>query len=281
MQQQKIKQNVLITGASSGIGRVTAQLFAREGFRVFGTSRQQHPDEDGIEMLVADVCSDNSVEHCVAEVRARTDRIDVLVNNAGVWQVGIAEETSLKDAHEVLETNFFGVVRMIKAVLPRMRSQRQGRIINVGSLAAWVGEPGEAFYAASKHALAGYTEALRHEVWPLGIHVSLVEPGAYKTSILQGAFLTEGTIADYDAVRQTVYRTLRSALQQGGDPDKIAHLLLKVARSPSPRLRYEAGREAFLPYLKVLLPQRLFDILLRRGYGLGKAESQPVTSDDK
>src|SRR5262249_7702769 len=120
-------------------------------------------------------------------------RIDVLINNAGVEHVGVAEETTLEDARAVFETNFFGVVRMTNAVLPDMRDRRQGRIINVGSLAAWVGEPGGAFYSASKHALAGYTEALRHEVWRFGIHVSLAEPGVFKTNIIQAASMTEGT----------------------------------------------------------------------------------------
>jgi NAD(P)-dependent dehydrogenase (short-subunit alcohol dehydrogenase family) len=160
----KSEQNVLITGASSGIGQATARLFAEEGFRVFGTSRRKRPDENGVEMVELDVRSDDSVEHCVAEVLARAGRIDVLVNNAGVAPVSIAEETTMEDARAVFETNFFGAVRMTNAVLPDMRDRRQGRIINVGSLAAWVGEPGEAFYAASKAALARYSEALRYEV---------------------------------------------------------------------------------------------------------------------
>jgi NAD(P)-dependent dehydrogenase (short-subunit alcohol dehydrogenase family) len=271
IQQQIVKPNVLITGASSGIGQATARLFAEEGFRVFGTSRQKHPDEDGIEMLELDVRSDDSVERCVAEALARAGRIDVLVNNAGVEHVGMAEETTLEDARVVFETNFFGVVRMTNAVLPGMRERKQGRIINVGSLAAWVGEPGEAFYSASKHALAGYTEALRHEVWPLGIHVSLVEPGAFKTNLIQAESMPEGTITDYDAVRRAARHTLHEALRQGDDPHKVARLILKVARARSPRLRYWAGSEAlWIPYLKVLLPQRLFDYLLRRGFGLRK-----------
>jgi len=123
----------------------------------------------------------------------------VLINNTGIEHVGIAEETTLEDAQAVFETNFFGVVRMTNAVLPGMRQKRQGRIINVGSAAAWFGEPGEAFYSASKHALAGYTEALRQEVWPLGIHVSLVELGAFKTNIIQAASTGDGKITDYAA----------------------------------------------------------------------------------
>jgi NAD(P)-dependent dehydrogenase (short-subunit alcohol dehydrogenase family) len=262
---------VLITGASSGIGQATARLLAAEGFRVFGTSRREHPDEDGVEMLELDVRSGASVKRCVAEVLARAGRIDVLINNAGVEHVGMAEETTLEDARAVFETNFFGVVRVTNAVLPGMREHRQGRIINVGSLAAWVGEPGEAFYSASKRALAGYTEALRHEVWPLGIHVSLVEPGAFKTNLIRADSTPEGSIADYDAVREAARRTLDQALRQGDDPRKVAQLILNIIRARSPRLRYGAGGEArWIPYLKVLLPQRLFDYLVRRGFGLRK-----------
>lgn len=261
---------VLITGASSGIGETAARLFAKEGFRVFGASRRKRWDQDGIEMLELDVRSDESVRSCVDEVLARAGQIDVLVNNAGVLFQGVfAEETALEDARMVFETNFFGVVRMTNAVLPRMRSRRRGRIINIGSMAAWVGEPGEAFYSASKHALAGYTEALRHEVWPLGLHVSLVEPGAFKTGIYQASVKTHAAIADYDGPREAVRHTMCQSAMHGDDPRKVARLLLKIAGARSPRLRYIIGRnERWIPYLKVFLPQRLFDYLLRRGFGL-------------
>jgi NAD(P)-dependent dehydrogenase (short-subunit alcohol dehydrogenase family) len=263
-------QTVLVTGASSGIGKMTAQLFAEEGYRVFGTSRNKLPDESGVEMLELNVCSDGSVARCFAEVRARAGRVDVLVNNAGIWQVGLAEEMLMDDVRAIFETNVFGVVRVTTAALPAMREHRSGRIINVGSLAAWVGEPGEAFYSASKRALAGYTEALRHEVRPLGVHVSLVEPGAFRTNILEGARTSpRHEIVDYKGVRDAIDRTLRKAASHGEDPRKVAELILKVARAPSPRLRYGVGTEAYwLPYLKVLLPQSLFDYLLRRGFGL-------------
>lgn len=193
----------------------------------------------------------------------------MLVNNAGIWQVGLAEEMSLEDARAIFETNFFGVVRITTAALPGMRGRGSGRIINVGSLAAWVGEPGEAFYSASKHALAGYTEALRHEVWHLGIHVSLVEPGSFRTNILEARATSSQEIADYNKVRDAIDRTLQKAPSQGENPRKVADLILKIAHARSPRLRYGVGTEAYwLPYLKVLSPQSLFDYLLRRGFGL-------------
>jgi NAD(P)-dependent dehydrogenase (short-subunit alcohol dehydrogenase family) len=262
-------RRVLITGASSGIGKAAARLFADRGFRVFGTSRYARADARGIEMLRLDVRSNTSVTQCVDEVIHRAAGLDVLVNNAGVEHLGIAEETSLFDAQAVFDTNFFGVVRVIDAVLPYMRSARRGRIINIGSLAAWVGEPGEAFYAASKRALAGYTEALRHEVWPVGLHVSLVEPSVVRTNILAADWVPRTFIGDYDAVRDAAFGALWQNLTRGGDPSAVAELIVRVALARSPKLRYGLGTEArWIRLSRSLLPQRWFDALVRRGFGL-------------
>ncbi|WP_193319048.1 SDR family NAD(P)-dependent oxidoreductase [Nonomuraea phyllanthi] len=260
---------VLVTGASSGIGQATARLFAERGARVFGTSRRARPDGAGVEMLQLDLRSAESVQHCADEVTARAGRIDVLVNNAGVMHEGFAEETTPAEAQAVFATNFFGTTRLVHAVLPGMRARRRGRVVNVGSLAAWVGEPGEAFYAASKAALARYTEALRHEVWHLGIRVTLVEPGVFTTDVLRAATTSKAAITDYDGPRESARHTLHQALRKGGDPREAAELIWKAATTPMPRGRYGAGREGFwVPRLRTLLPQRLFDTLLRRGYGL-------------
>jgi NAD(P)-dependent dehydrogenase (short-subunit alcohol dehydrogenase family) len=261
--------NVLITGASSGIGRATALLFAERGARVFGTSRRDRPDEAGVRMLRLDVRSDASVRACVGEVIAQAGGIDVLINNAGVMHEGFAEETAPDEARAVFETNFFGAVRLVDAVLPGMREQRRGRIVNVGSLAAWVGEPGEGFYAASKAALARYTESLRHEVWHLGIAVSLVELGVFTTGVLDASTAADAAIADYDGPRESARATLRDALQKGSDPGEAARVVWKAATAPAPRGRYGAGPQSFLvPRLKTLVPQRLVDTALRRAYRL-------------
>ncbi len=270
---------MLVTGASSGIGQVTARLLAERGFRVFGTSRGDRADEHGVEMLRLDVRSDESVNACVAEVLQRAGRIDVLVNNAGVMHEGFAEETSMAVAEALFAANLFGVARITNAVLPGMRSRRRGRIVNIGSLAAWVGEPGEGFYAASKAALARYTECLRHEVWPLGISVSLVEPGAFTTDVLQASSTAEPTIPDYDGPRESARRVLRESLRRGSDPREVASLVLKIVRARSPRLRYGAGRDGrWVPHLKVLMPQRLVDHLLRRSFGLPRPPNRPRES---
>lgn len=271
----------LVTGASSGIGQHTARLLAARGYRVFGTSRRDRADDHGVVMLRLDLRSQESITACIDEIHARTGQIDVLVNNAGVMHEGFAEETTIDQATELFDTNLFGVARVINTVLPTMRQRHRGRIINVGSLAAWVGEPGEGFYAASKAALARYTEALRHEVWHLGISVSLVEPGAFTTNVLDAASNTVQRIPDYDGPRETSRNTLHNGLRQGDDPQKVADLILRIARARSPKLRYGAGNDGrWLPYLKTLIPQRVFDQLLRRSFHLPNAhghETLPET----
>jgi short-subunit dehydrogenase len=160
---------------------------------------------------------------------------------------------------------------MTDAVLPGMRKRRAGRIINVGSLSAWVGEPGEAFYAASKKALFCYAEALRHEVRPFGVEVSLVEPGPFRTDLAKTLLPTKNRISDYGEIRRSIQKTLERALDEGEDPERAAKVIVKVARSRAPRFRYGVGRGAvWLPYLRTLLPQQLFDYLVRRGFGLTK-----------
>src|SRR5690349_7889041 len=170
-----VQQVVLITGASSGVGQSTAQLLSQKGYRVFGTSRNPSRGESAIEMVPLDVRNDDSVTTCVKSVLDKAGHIGVLINNAGYELSGALEETSLEEARSQFDTNFFGVVRMIKAVLPSMRERRQGRIINVGSFSGVSAIPFMGMYSASKFALEGYSDALRMEVAPFNIHVSLTE----------------------------------------------------------------------------------------------------------
>src|SRR2546422_6503660 len=173
-----MSQTVLVTGASSGIGQATAQLLAERGHRVFGTTRKPGAAQaSGFTMVGLDVRSDDSVRGCVDQVLSQAGRLDVLVNNAGYTLMGAAEETSVAEAKAQFETNFFGVVRMVNAVLPGMRAAGAGKIINISSLAGNTAIPFSAFYSATKFALEGYSESLWYEVSPFGISVSLVEPG--------------------------------------------------------------------------------------------------------
>ena len=262
----------LVTGASSGVGRATAAALAARGHRVFGTSRNPSGDAaPGVPMLSLDVRDDTSVAACVAAVTARAGRIDLLVNNAGFEQAGALEELSLEEARAQFETNFFGVVRMVKEVLPIMRGQRSGRIINVSSLTGLAATPFMGIYSASKFALEGYSEALRHELRPLGIHVSMVEPSFLKTSMMQNRKVAARTIADYDRWRQRAYDAIRGYEEKGPPAEVVADAIAAVAASPRPRLRYLVGRQArLLGTLKRVLPQGMFEGGARNTFGLDR-----------
>src|SRR4029077_11517602 len=215
---------VLITGASSGFGRETARLLMARGFKVYGTSRNPSasPQEAGGGMIALDVDSDNSVQNGVKELLDETARLDVLLNNAGYVLTGGAEETSIAEAKAQLETDFFGAVRMAKAVLPTMRKQGFGQIINISSLAVALPVPFEGYYAAAKAALLAWSEALRHEVKSLGIKVSVIEPGFFKTNLGNTRKIAKSTIRDYDELRQRAIAALDNDFENGADPKIVA-----------------------------------------------------------
>ena len=269
----------LVTGASSGIGKATASLLATNGFRVFGTSRT--PDANlqlPYSLFSLDVRSDASVHEAVQHVFDQAGRIDVLINNAGYTQSGSIEENSLADVQAQFDTNLFGVLRVTNAVLPGMRRQHSGRIINVSSLVGQVAPPYIGIYASSKFALEGLSEALRGELRPFHIHVSLVEPGFVKTNILGQR--PAHPIADYEQRRQIGIAFVRQGVEQGIDPDLVAQTILHIATVAQPRLHYPIGRVAkLLMMLKRLLPEPAFEQLRRRAFqaedpGLRLSQSQ-------
>jgi NAD(P)-dependent dehydrogenase (short-subunit alcohol dehydrogenase family) len=263
---------VLVTGASSGLGRATATLLAGQGHRVFGTSRlPSGADLPGVEMLVLDVREDASVDEAVESLMRQSTRIDVLINNAGYLLSGAIEETTIEEAKAQFDTNFFGAVRMVRAVLPSMRAHGGGRIINIGSLAGLIGVPFEGFYSASKHALEGYTASLRHEVRPFGIHVSMVEPGFFRSE-LSGAKRTPArTVPEYESVRGRAMASFETAIAHGPDPALVAATIAQAVAAHVPRLHYRIGRDAVsVPMLMALLPQSLFERGLRRRFGLDR-----------
>jgi NAD(P)-dependent dehydrogenase (short-subunit alcohol dehydrogenase family) len=265
------KKVALVTGASSGFGLLTAERLAAKGFRVFGTSRNPEAvvQVADIEMLELDVRSDDSVAACIERATGLAQRVDLLVNNAGREHASIIEETALEDARDLFETNFWGVVRVTNAVLPGMRKRRTGQIINVGSLAGLMGVPGQGFYSASKYALEGYTETLRIEVEPFGIHVSLIEPGFFNTNLHRDMLVGSRLSHDYDAWRPAVMTAITHAIVDGGDPRRVADLIATVAGRASPRLRYRVGSDAvWLPRLKAIVPHSLFELGVRRRFKL-------------
>ncbi|MCC5660852.1 SDR family NAD(P)-dependent oxidoreductase [Nostoc sp. XA010] len=266
MTNQKV---VLVTGASSGFGQLIAQKLAAVGYCVFGTSRKESPASQGVEMLTLDVTSDFSIQSCINQLLTRTNRIDLLVNNAGQIHASMIEETSLEQAKEIFETNFWGVVRVTNAVLPFMRQQRSGHIINMSSVAGLIGAPGQGFYSASKFALEGYSEALSVELDPFNIKVSLVEPGYFKTNFNQAMLQPTVIHSDYDTVRDVISSSVQGAIAQGDNPDKVAKAIARIASSSSPRLRYRIGNEAeWLPRLRAILPDKLFRFGARKRLNL-------------
>jgi len=276
------QQVALITGASSGIGQATAELLAAKGFTVFGTSRSSGKLTGSYKWLSMDVRSDASVEAAVQSLLEQAGRIDVLVNSAGFAQVGAIEESSLTDVQAQLDTNLLGVIRLIKAVLPVMRRQGSGRIINVSSVVGQVAPPYAGIYATSKFALEGLSEALREEVRPFGVDVSLVEPSFVKTSIVSQT--PTHPIAAYNPARQAALQGLSTSIESGMEPHKVAQVILRAANTRS-RLRYLVGRDAkLLMLLKHLLPESLFERVRRRVFQVDKPADRepqihPITSN--
>jgi NAD(P)-dependent dehydrogenase (short-subunit alcohol dehydrogenase family) len=270
MSDQKV---VLVTGASSGVGQSTARLLSLKGYKVFGTSRNPTGAEHmpTVEMLVLDVRSDTSVAACVKTITRQVGRLDVLVNNAGYELAGALEELSLDEAKAQFETNFFGVVRMIKAVLPLMRQQNGGQIVNISSLSGLSPIPFMGIYSASKFALEGYTEALRLEVRPFHIQVSQIEAGFLKTPMMDRRQVAAKQIAEYDLWRQRALKAIRHYEEKGPGAELVAETVLKIIVSSSPHLRYVIGQQAkSATLLRQLLPEPIFEPVVRSFFSLDK-----------
>jgi NAD(P)-dependent dehydrogenase (short-subunit alcohol dehydrogenase family) len=266
---------VLITGASSGVGQSTARLLARRGFTVFGTSRNPSSADrvPGVEMLTLDVRDDDSVRACVETILHRSGRLDVVINNAGYELAGALEELSSEEARAQFETNFFGVVRMVNAVLPLMRHQKRGHIINVSSLTGLTASPFLGIYSASKFALEGYTEALRHEVKPFNIQVSLTEAGFLRTAMMNHRQIAARRMTEYDPWRQRALDAIRALEHKAPGPEVVADRLLEIMSTSSPRLRYLIGQQAkSVGRLRRFLPAGIFEQGVRRTFSLDKTQ---------
>lgn len=263
---------VLITGASSGIGKACAEHLHRRGYRVYGTTRREPGELPAFAhtMIRMDVDDDDSVERGIRLILAHEGRLDVVVNNAGVGISGAVEDTRLDEARAQFETNFFGVLRVCRQALPVMRAQGAGRIINIGSVAGLIGVPFNGLYCASKFALEGLSEALRMEVKPHGIHVSLVEPGDINTSMSARSLETQESASNpaYRANHTAAREIMARDEEEGPPPSVVAKLVEDIIRAPSPRLRYRAGpfMEKAAVVLKALLPARLFEWGLMQYY---------------
>lgn len=211
-------------------------------------------------MVALDVRSDTSVAACVKTVLEQAEHLDVLVNNAGYELGGALEELSLEEAQAQFETNFFGVVRMVKAVLPAMRGRKRGQIINISSLSGLAPIPFLGMYSASKFALEGYSEALRHEVRPFNIQVSLVEAGFLKTPLREKRQLAAQRMSEYAPWRQRALDAVREYEEKGPGPELVAKTVLKIVESTRPRLRYAIGQQAqLISRLRRFLPAMAFE----------------------
>ncbi|MFC4507723.1 MULTISPECIES: oxidoreductase [Streptomyces] len=257
----------LVTGASSGIGKAAALALAAAGFETVGTSRKASGGarRDGVTFLGLDVASDDSVAAAVGEVIDRFGRIDVLVNNAGIGSSGADEENSVAQAQRVFDINVFGVMRMTKAVLPHMRAQGSGRIINISSILGFIPQPYMAAYAASKHAVEGYTESLDHEIREHGVRALLVQPAGTNTPFEANAVEPDMPLQIYAEQRRIADQVAAAFNKDGDDPATVAKAIVAAATDAKPQLRYGASRNARrISTARRFIPAGAFDGQIRK-----------------
>lgn len=261
---------VLITGVSSGIGRATAEKFAKQGYQVFGTVRNlaKTAPLPGVELIEMDVCNDASVQRGVQSVISLAKRIDVLVNNAGTSLIGAVEETSTTEAADLFNTNVFSILRTTQAVLPYMRAQRSGRVVNVSSVLGFLPAPYMGLYSASKHAVEGLSESLDHEVRQFGIRVAVVEPSFTKTNLDLNAPQTNNVIVDYACERNLALSAVVNSVQNGGAPENVANIILKAALGKWRMRHTTAGQASLLSKLRRFMPAGPVDSGIRKTFGL-------------
>ncbi len=277
-----MNQVAVITGSSSGIGLETSVYLARRGYIVWATMRSIQKADELREIIAAeklpieiarlDVCDDDSVKSAVAQILQKSGRIDALINNAGYGLRGAVEEVSLDEWHRQFETNFFGAIRVTQAVLPQMRQQRSGVIVNISSVLGRFAIPFSGPYVSSKFALEGFSETLRYELAPWGIKVILIEPGFIATKFqenVQFAHAAQREDSPYSLFKQASARRVQRNIHRAASPEAVAATIYRAITHPNPQLRYGVGREArlILP-LRRFLPAGLFEKILKRQLGL-------------
>ncbi len=261
---------VLITGASTGIGKSIGEFLHQKGFVVYGTSRTPERVLNSLFPLLAmDVRDSNSIRTAVGKVHAISGRIDIVINNAGVGITGPLEEIPAEEIKNNFETNFFGPIEVIKAVLPGMRAKRSGLIINITSIAGYMGLPYRSIYSASKGALELVTEALRMEVKPLGIHITNVAPGDFATNIAAGRFHAPLVPAsDYAIPYGNTLKMMDLHVDGGSNPDEMAVAVYKIIQTREPAIHYKVGAfmQKFSIVLKRVLPDKVYEKMLMNHY---------------
>jgi NAD(P)-dependent dehydrogenase (short-subunit alcohol dehydrogenase family) len=263
-------KTTLVTGVTSGIGREIAQLLAERGARVFGTVRNPQTANPirGVEIVRMEVTDDSSVNEAVQSVEKKAGPVQLLVNNAGYSVTGALEETSIEEAKQQFDTNFFGVLRVTNAVLPKMRRGGYGRIVNISSALGFLPAPFWGMYAASKHALEGYTETLDHEVRRFGVRALLIEPAYTKTKINGHSKSAKVALEVYAAERKRMAELAEREVERGDDPRIVAEAVWNALSAKSPRLRYPVGKGVTLSRLRRFVPAGMFDRSLRKQFRL-------------
>ena len=262
---------VFITGASSGIGKAIGEFLFQKGYTVFGTSRNPEKINNSLFPLVAlDVRDNQTIKKAIDEVLAKSGRIDILINNAGVGITGPLEEIPTTEIRNNFETNFFGPIEVMKAVLPKMRQQKSGLIINITSIAGYMGLPYRAVYSASKGALELITEALRMEVKPFGIEITNVAPGEFATNIADHRYhVPVSDSSAYKSYGKTV-ELINSQVGGGDDPIKMGQKIYAIINATKPNGHYKVGpfMSKFSIVLKRILPDKMYEKMLMKHYEL-------------
>jgi NAD(P)-dependent dehydrogenase (short-subunit alcohol dehydrogenase family) len=261
---------VVVTGVSSGIGRASAVKCTARGCRVFGTVRNtaKAPPIPGVELVEMDIRDDASVQHGIQTIIDQAKRIDVLVNSAGVTLLGATEETSIAEAQTLFDTNLFGLLRTIKAVLPHMREQRSGRIVNISSVLGFLPAPYMGLYSASKHAVEGLSETLDHEVRQFGIRVALIEPSFTKTNLDLNAPQTASRIPDYNKELGIVSQAIQKNVRKAPEPDGVAATIVDAALGAWKMRHTPKGEASLLRKLRRFMPAGPVEKGLRKTFGL-------------
>ena len=261
---------VLITGGSSGIGKSVGEFLLSKGFVVFGTSRNpSNYTNSKIDLVALDVADVNSIQNCIKEVIIKAGKIDVLINNAGAGITGPIEEIPEDEIKRNFETNLFGPINVIKSVLPQMRTQNSGLIINITSIAGYMGLPYRGIYSASKGALELITEAFRMEIKDFNIKMTNIAPGDFATNIAAGRYhapVLENS--PYKEVYQNTLNLMNEHVDSGSDPNIMAKVIYKIINTKSPKVHYKVGEfmQKFSIVLKRILPDKVYEKLLMNHY---------------
>lgn len=263
---------VLVTGASSGIGKAIAQVLAQKGFTVYGTSRKAKWGDahQGVHLIPMDVTNESSVQTALQTIIHQEGRIDAVVNNAGLGMLGAVESVTNEEVKALFDTNVFGVLNVCRAVIPHLRAQHFGYIINITSIAGKMGLPFRGIYSSSKFAVEGFSESLSQELQQFGIRVCIIEPGDYRTAINENRRVAQNIQDVYAHQSEETHRRVNEEVAKAQTPEAMGHLIHRILLDSRPRLRYRSANlfQRFSLSLKRILPSRLFERLMMKHYGM-------------